>query len=125
MRLNGWELNNSSIISALTNKNLGPNRTWFSSECYAENEGHVLSIENKEEFTVVTIGDDINSVSYDFDKNSNPLVKVNDYVKVGDAINSGSFINNTFKIDISRILLAIIFLIICIIIRRGAKKMKQ
>lgn len=105
----GWELDDSSIIGELRHQNVGPNKTWFADEFYAENEGEVKKISETE----VIIGDK----TYKLPADAEVLVSIDDFVTLGSPIYKGDVVNNVFYVDICRIGLLMFLILLCVFIR--------
>ncbi|MCD6111652.1 MAG: sodium-dependent transporter [Bacteroidales bacterium] len=126
----GWKLHNESIIGQIIHKGIGPNNSYFNNEFYAEQNGVVDSIYNYHNQNIIKISylSDKNkkeNALYKY-KNHNVLnVKIGDKVKYGDVLYSGKVVNNIFYIDMSRLLLLLIFLGVIFMIYNAYRKNKS
>ena len=126
LSITGWELHKESIIAQIRHDNIGPNKTYFANEFYAEATGKVDSIYSDGEKNYISIVKADNSLKIHETKLSNSInVKKGDSVKTGDVIFKGSFINNVFYIDMSRLLLISLFAFICFLIFVAYRKRKK
>ena len=111
----GWKLHNESVIGQIFQLGIGPNSKYFSDEFYAENSGLVdsvfvlrgkyyLRLSQKND-----AGDVITSKDYRFTKNQSIAVLDGQYVEKGDVLFKGNHINNVFYVDMSRLLLILVF----------------
>jgi len=120
LSLQGWELDNSSILGKFMHKGVGPNNTYFAKEFKAENEGVVDSIymlRKKSYLRVTPVGKSSDeSKSYRYLKKHKLNIKTGDFVKIGDSLYSGKITNNIFFIDMSRLLLTMVFLMISLMV---------
>ena len=105
----GWELDDSSIIGELRHQNIGPNKTWFADEFYAENEGVVKKISDTELV--------IEEKTYVLPSDAEVLVSPDDVVTFGSPIYKADVINNVFYVDICRIGLLLFLIVLCVFIR--------
>ncbi|MCQ2958912.1 MAG: sodium-dependent transporter [Bacteroidales bacterium] len=105
----GWELDDSSIIGELRHQNVGPNKSWFATEFYAENDGVVNEITEK---SIV-----IDSRTYSLPRNAKVLVSEDEIVSLGTVLYEAKIINNVFYVDMSRIGLLLFLLVLCVFIR--------
>lgn len=122
----GWELHHESIIAQVTHENIGPNDSYFADKYYAEAPGTVDSVyTNDGVYHINIIKEDKSVKTYDSEVAEKALVKKGDIIKTGDAIYEGSFINNLFFIDMSRLLLTLLFIAICILIYIAYRKRKK
>lgn len=116
----GWELSPASIVGKIQHKGIGPNDKYFTNTFYAENSGVVDSIYmlRKKHYLRVTpagLPKDEGKI-YKYGKRNNLLVKAGQKVNEGDPLYSGKIINNIFYIDMSRLLLAAVFILIAIMV---------
>jgi hypothetical protein len=111
--LTGWEVSSGSIIGQITHKGIGPNKAYFADTFYAEVDGSVdtvFTLRNKTIVKVTPTGKSEDyTKTYEFASSHQVLVKTGDTVKTGDPVHSGKIINNIFYIDMSRILLLLVF----------------
>jgi hypothetical protein len=107
-------------------KGEGPNKKYFSDTFYSENDGMVDSIFalRKKHYLRVSemIENVVESKSYHYTAKMDLLVKVGDHVKIGDPLYQGNVINNRFYVDMSRLLLMIVFLGISLAVYFAFKK---
>jgi SNF family Na+-dependent transporter len=109
----GWEVSSGSIIGQITHKGIGPNKAYFADTFYAEVDGTVDTVYNLQHKTYVKVtptgkSEDYTK-TYEFASSHQVLVKTGDIVKTGDPVHSGKITNNIFFIDMSRILLLMVF----------------
>ncbi len=123
--LKGWTLDETSIIGELQHQGIGPNDKWFASDFYAENSGTVDSIYTENNRNYVCISDGKAFKCYAYAPNQLLQVTKDQMVQTGDVLYSGTIINNVFYIDMSRILLLLVFIIICIFIKIGDNNIKK
>lgn len=107
----GWELDDSSIIGELRHQNVGPNKTWFADEFYAENEGVVKSITDD---AIV-----VESKSYELPKNAVVKVSVDETVSLGTPLYEGKVVNTVFYVDACRIGLLVFLALLCLLIYKA------
>jgi hypothetical protein len=109
----GWEVSSGSIIGQITHKGIGPNNAYFADTFYAEVDGSVDTVFTRQNNTVVKVTPtgktEDYTKTYEFAKSHKVLVNTGDIVKTGDPVHSGEIINNIFYIDMSRILLLLVF----------------
>jgi len=110
LSITGWEVSPGSIIGKITHKGEGPNKKYFTDTFYSENRGKVDSIYvlRKKHFVRVTQADG-HSRTYHYPGNNKLMVGMNEFVSVGDPLYKGKVINNTLYIDMSRLLLLLVF----------------
>lgn len=122
-----YELHNESIIGQVIHKGRGPNTSYFADRFYAENDGVIDSIYSREGRNYIAIAavdskgeTQISEVRYG-DRNV-PLVQKGHMVKVGDPLYEGSVINKIFFVDMSRLLLTLVFILISFMVYKAYKK---
>lgn len=112
----GWEVSNSSILGQFMHKGVGPNKTYFSDTFYAENDGVVDSIyllRKKYYLRITPEGESTDEgKAYLYGKHQQLLVKTGDSIATGEPLYSGSIVNNIFYVDMSRLLLTLVFALI-------------
>lgn len=124
--LRGWEVDNASIVGVLQHKGIGPNDKWFSDVFYSEIDGIVADIEQSEKCATISLRMADDKIKTYMMKQGNILqVSVGDNVKSGDTLYSGKVINTVFFIDMSRILLVLFLIAICITIKVFDNNMKK
>ncbi len=124
--LKGWELHHESIIAQLRHDHIGPNKSYFADNFYAETSGIVDSVYSDESYNYISIKkEDGKTKTFSTSKDNIVLVQENDIVNTGDAIFSGRFINNVFYIDMSRLLLLSLFLLISLMVFIAYRKRKK
>jgi SNF family Na+-dependent transporter len=127
--IKGWEVSPGSIVGQLQHKGVGPNDTYFAQYFYAENEGVVDSIYvlRKKHYVRVTPSGLPGSEGkhYRYGKHDSLIVSLGDKVSRGDPLFTGNIVNNIFYIDMSRLLLATVFLLIAIIVFIAHRKKKH
>jgi neurotransmitter:Na+ symporter, NSS family len=117
LSITGWKLHHESIIAQIIHENIGPNKSYFADQFFSETAGTVDSVFTTDNKNCISIKKDDHSIkTYEFSSKNTVLVKKGDPIKTGDAIYSGKFINNVFYIDMSRLLLILLFLVICYLI---------
>lgn len=109
----GWELDETSIIGELCHKGIGPNKTWFADEFYAENEGVVKAITDD---AIV-----VESKVYKLPKNVDVKVSVDETISLETPLYSGKIINTIFYIDMCRIGLLVFLGLLCLLIFKAKK----
>jgi len=114
LSLKGWEVSPTSIIGKITHKGEGPNKKYFANAFYSENDGTVDSIfvkRKKHYIRVSQPGDqELVSKTYQYPSEMKLLVRIGDAVNTGDPLYEGNVINNKFYVDMSRLLLLLVFL---------------
>ena len=126
---NGWNLNRGSILGKIIHKGIGPNNSYFSNEFYAEHNGIVDSIYtyHNQKFVRISYLNKKNkkeNIAYHYNDKNKLVVNIDDNVKVGDVLYTGKIINNLFYIDMSRLLLLLVFVGVIIMIYIAYKKNK-
>jgi hypothetical protein len=146
-----WELDRSSIIGKIINKGINHNRSYFSSVQESEVTGVVDSVENGEHFTTIhytqtkkyykdengemleltpevnldpnsyEISERSSSASIDVKSSAEVVVGPEDKLEPGSVYAKGSFVNKIFFLDMSRLLLALVFLGLALMVRRAQK----
>ncbi|MBR9860867.1 sodium:calcium symporter [bacterium] len=139
-----WELDPSSIIGKIMNKGITHNTAYFSDVQEAEKSGVVESIEQDDRNHIVNIsnvqtfyktkrghvvkkepedgGEAFDSTVADklFVKKSAELtISKGDQIEEGQVYAKGSFINRIFFLDMSRLLLALVFIGLAAMVRRA------
>lgn len=113
--IRGWKLHNESVIGQIMQKGIGPNSSYFVKEFYSENDGIVDSVYVLREKNHLRIssfdekGNTLSSRDYLFTSKQQPVVSLGDSVRRGEVIFTGSHINNVFYVDMSRLLLLLVF----------------
>ncbi len=127
--IKGWEVSPGSIIGKIVHKAEGPNKKYFTDTFYAENEGTVDSIyvlRKKHFIRIRQAGDDdIIAEKYNYPADAELLVGAGDFVNTGDPIYKGRVVNNLFYIDMSRLLLMLVFLVISLLVYIAFHKKKH
>jgi neurotransmitter:Na+ symporter, NSS family len=125
----GWKLHNESIIGQLKHQGIGPNKSYFSNQFYAEHDGVVDSIYslNGKKFISVTdtSGGKSAAVQYKIGKNNVPAVKAGTFLKTGDILYTGNVVNKVFYIDLSRMLLLSVFVAIGVLVYIAFRKRRK
>ena len=107
--IGNWNFHNESIIGKIAHKGIGPNNRYFSDTYYAESPGVVVGITPNNGVKVLTVKGDNGTVNYEMKQGYTPAAKVGDKIEVGTPIFHGKIINSVFYIDMSRVLLLLIF----------------
>ena len=107
--IGNWNFHNESIIGKIAHKGIGPNNRYFSDTYYAESPGVVVGITHNNGVKALTVKGENGTVNYEMKQGYTPAAKVGDKVEVGTPIFHGKIINSVFYIDISRVLLLLIF----------------
>ncbi|MCQ2192588.1 MAG: sodium-dependent transporter [Paludibacteraceae bacterium] len=121
LSLKGWELDNSSVISMLTHKGIGPNDKWTADHFYCENEGEVTAVSTTNGVTTMTVG----GKNYELPADCKPAAKVGDNLKVGDVLYDGDVVNLVCYSDLTRLGLVFIFLFNCLLVRYTVRHPKN
>ena len=121
LSLKGWELDNSSVISMLTHKGIGPNDRWTADHYYCENEGEVTAVSTTNGVTTMTVG----GKNYELPADCKPAAKVGDNLKVGDVLYDGDVVNLVCYSDLTRLGLVFIFLFNCLLVRYTVRHPKN
>lgn len=150
-----WELDPSSIIGKIQNKGFVANTSYFADEFQAEVAGEVANIQRlengKQELSIVQrqtyMRDEVGNVepvidvsgvgdletfdslsvlqTYPLKRSAEIVVAEGEQVAVGDTLATGSFTNNIFYIDLAKLLLAGLFIFICIIVYMATKRRER
>ncbi|MFA7358860.1 MAG: hypothetical protein WCZ67_06160, partial [Bacteroidales bacterium] len=122
LSLKGWELDKSSIIGELFHKDIGPNKTWFADEYYAEQASlvHRIVTTEKGNKLELLVGNSIKS--YRLSGRQQLMVGEGDRVKAGEILYKGKIINTVFYIDSARIALLLLFLLLCYFVWKANKR---
>lgn len=107
----GWELDNSSILGELRHQNIGPNKTWFADEFYAENEGVVKQISK----SII----EIEGREYALPEGAEVLVSVDEEVSFAAPLYKAKVVNSVFYVDMCRIGLLIFLGLLCVLIYKA------
>ena len=95
---------------------IGPNSAYFADAFYSENSGLVDSLYLYHNRTFLQVTDTTNgarkSVSYLYKPGNSLQVSKGSLVSTGDVLFTGNIINKVFFIDISRLLLTLLFVAI-------------
>jgi SNF family Na+-dependent transporter len=122
----GWKLHKESIIAQIRHDNIGPNNKYFANSFFSETDGVVDTIYSDETTNYLQIRKSDNSVKvYEFNLSDKIIVKKGELVKTGNAISEGKFINNVFYIDMSRLLLVLLFSSISFLVFVAYRKRKK
>ena len=99
LSLKGWELDKSSIIGELFHKDIGPNKTWFADEYYAEQASlvHRIVTTEKGNKLELLVGNSIKS--YRLSGRQQLMVAEGDRVKAGEVLYKGKIINHKKQLD--------------------------
>ncbi|RLD59943.1 MAG: sodium:calcium symporter [Bacteroidetes bacterium] len=123
---NGWQLHKESILGKIMHKGIGQNNTYFSNEFYAEHDGEVDSIYIYHNQNFIRTSHFNNNekkyITYQYNDKNKLTVNIGDKVKVGDVLYTGKIINNLFYVDMSRLLLLLIFTGVLVMIHLAYKK---
>ncbi len=122
----GWKLHKESIIAQIRHDNIGPNNKYFANSFFSETDGVVDTIYSDESTNYLQIKKSDNSFKvYEFNTSDKVVVKKGDSVKTGDIVSEGKFINNVFYIDMSRLLLVLLFASISFLVFVAYRKRKK
>jgi len=126
LSIKGWEVSPASIIGKITHKGEGPNKKYFAHTFYSENDGTVDSIFIKRKKHYIRVGQagdkDLVAKTYQYSTKMKLLVGVGDFVSIGDPLYEGRVINNKFYVDMSRLLLLLVFIGISFAVYYAFKK---
>ncbi|MDR1793012.1 MAG: sodium-dependent transporter [Bacteroidales bacterium] len=128
----GWEVDASSLIGKLTNKNVGFNRQWIADTLYSDVEGVCKSVRKENNKIYVDIAS-LNTQSteegytktYSADTLSVLLIEEGTPIKAGTPLMKGRFINNVLYLSLSRYYLVLLFLIVLTAVVIAARKRKK
>ena len=123
--IKGWELDDASIVGELTHKGIGPNDQWITDKFYAENTGTVDSIYSHNGRNYICVSGGGEARNYAFSCSDVPQVEIGQKVAVGDVLYSGRVVNDVFYVDMSRILLVLLLVVICVMIWKGNKNIER
>lgn len=107
--IGSWELHGESIIGKIIHKGIGPNNRYFDDAFYAEAAGVVEGVSSKGALQVLSIRGDNGVTAYQMKPGYHLTVKEGDRVDVGSPIFRGNVVNRVFFIDMTRVLLLLIF----------------
>lgn len=124
-----FELDPSSIIGEITHKEIKHNKAYFADEYFSNVSGKVLSVHHTSDEKIISIATAPDSMSRVVkitcpEKNS-VVVSSGDYVTAGTPLYKGNVINDIFFIDMSRLLLILLFFVICIMVFIAFRKRKK
>ncbi len=129
MGTNEWEFHESSIIGQIFHLGKGPNKQYFADKFYSEVDGEITDISTGEqgyiEISQEKDGQMNTLAKYSFASDVQLLVRQGDKVNIGQALYQGSVINNIFFIDISRVLLLLLFMGISFLVWNAYRKNKK
>ncbi len=112
----GWKLHNESILGQMMHSGIGPNSAYFADAFYSENSGVVDSLYLYHNRTYLQVTDTTGgvgkSVSYLYKPGTILQVSKGSLVSTGDVLFTVNVINKVFFIDISRLLLTLLFVAI-------------
>jgi hypothetical protein len=110
-------------------KGIGPNNSYFSDSFYAEHDGVVDSIYiyHNQNFISTSYfnNNEKENIAYQYKSKNQISVNLGDNVKVGDVLYTGNVVNNLFYIDMSRLLLLLVFSGVILMIHLAYKKNKK
>lgn len=122
----GWKLHSESIIAQMTHQNIGYNHDYFSSLKYAEQSGIVDSTYTSRRSHFVSYKNENNEpATMEASADGEILVAKGMQFKAGDALFKGHYVNNVFFIDMSRLLLFIIFVTITVLVFIAYQRRKK
>jgi SNF family Na+-dependent transporter len=124
-----WQFHEGSIIGQIMHLGSGPNKDYFADEFYSEVDGRVTNIDNSKhgyiEISKETDGEMQTVARYSIGTDDRLIVKKGDTVKTGQVLYHGSIINNIFFIDMSRLLLLLLFAVISYFVWYAYRKNKK
>ena len=124
-----WQFHEGSIIGQIMHLGNGPNKDYFADEFYSEVDGRVTNIDNSKhgyiEISKETDGEMQTVARYSIGTDDRLIVKKGDTVKTGQVLYHGSIINNIFFIDMSRLLLLLLFAVISYFVWYAYRKNKK
>lgn len=117
-----WELDPGSIIGQLNNSTIVANRSYFADNFETEYDGVVSKVTRRPKTKFVEISDAESGkllATYEFRPRHKILVEEGEEVKVGEVIGEGFFINKIFYINMSRLLLVLLFAFLAYLVYRA------
>lgn len=126
LSFSGWELHHESIIGQMLHHGIGPNKSYFTNDFFAENSGIVDSVYVERGHNMVRVSDSLTntSKSYNFGKHT-LVIATGNPVKEGDVLYTGNIVNKVFYIDISRLMLTLLFGLITLLVYLAYRKRKR
>lgn len=126
----GYRLHNESIIGHILHLGAGPNSDYFSNTYYAETAGRIDTIFQQEErpfIRIESVNEKMETTYADvpFGPGAQLVVTPGQNIKIGDPLYKGSIINNIFYVDMSRLLLTLVFLTIMLMVFKAYIKRKR
>lgn len=128
--IKGWEVDGSSLIGKMMNKDVGVNNQWIADTLYVEEAGIYKGIADYDgavymEFSCVNHqGEEYGYVKrYPVKKDHYPLaLEKGELFEMGTPIMSGKFYNNVFFTSMARYYLILLFVILCVMVVIATKK---
>lgn len=125
-----YKLHDESIVGHMIHQGIGPNSSYFSDTFYAEKSGIVDTLyqkKGKNYISLLTTNDKGESTLTDipYGNKDIPVIQAGQTLKVGDPLYQGNIVNNIFFIDMSRLLLTLVFMIISVMVYMAYRKRKK
>lgn len=124
-----YTLDKESIIGEIIHKDKKYNRAYFADTYYCEWDGRVDSVNtfgDKIHIVFNTSTDTIPELTvYKVPASSTLLVKAGDTLTAGMPVYRGNVVNDIFYLDMSRLLLTLLFLTICVLVYIAYRKRKK
>lgn len=125
-----YKLHDESIIGHMIHQNAGPNCRYFSDTYYAEKDGIVDTLyqrENKQFIVIETKNakGETSLTEVPYGKKDLPVIRTGQVIKTGDPLYKGNIVNNIFFVDMSRLLLTLVFAVIALMVFKAYQKRKK
>ena len=125
----GWELHKESILGQMLHNNVGPNHKYFNDAFYSEKSGIVDSIYVLRDRNYLRVTDTAakapSSSAFEYKTKNKLEVIIGQQISEGDVLYSGGVINKLFFVDISRLLLTLVFILIGYMVYFAYRKRKR
>lgn len=125
-----YKMHSESIIGHIIHLNAGPNSSYFADRFYAESAGTVDTIFAKDHKQYIRLlstnkKNEVAVTDIPLGRNAQVLVNPGQIVKTGDPLYSGNIINNVFFVDMSRLLLTLVFMLITLMVYKAYTRRKR
>lgn len=131
--IKGWEVDNSSLIGKMMNKDVGVNSKWISDTLYVEEKGVYKGIADYGgaiymEFSCLDMDEKEYGYikRYPIKKNQYPIsLNEGEIVEIGSPIMSGKFFNDVFFTSMARYYLILLFTLLLIMVSIASRKRER
>jgi SNF family Na+-dependent transporter len=125
-----YKLHNESIIGQVLHQGKGPNRAYFADAYYSESTGVIDTLYSKDGIGTISIASFApdgtkNTKDVTYGNDDTPVVKPGEKVCVGSKLYAGSVTNNILFVDLSRLLLTLVFVGISLMVYAAFRKRKK